>query len=397
MTAEQVLRALIVKQMNGFSYEELAFHLADSSCYRVFCRIGHFDKPPKSSTLQQNIKRLSPRTLEHVNRAVVKHAKEEGVESGRKVRIDSTGVESNIHAPTDSTLLWDVVRVLVRLMKQVKEDTGISFANHERRAKRRMVAILHGKTMKKRVPLYRDLLKVTEKTMTEAERVADHMCQIKIQRSTKQLPLQTAGLATELRHYVQLGHRIVDQARRRVLNGENVPVDEKLVSIFETHTDILVKGSRDVQYGHKVFLTTGSSCLILDCQIVDGNPADSKLACPMIQRHIEHFGQAPRQAAFDGGFASQCNVSDIKKMGVEDVAFSKRCGLAITEMVKSSWIYQRLRNFRAGVEGIISFFKRCFGGTRCTWKGPKSFKAYVWGSVLSLNLLVFARHRLAST
>ena len=218
-----------------------------------------------------------------------------------------------------------------------------------------------------------------------------------MQGPAKRLQLRTTGLATELRHYVQLGHKIVDQARRRVLNGESVPVDEKLVSIFETHTDILVKGRREVQYGHKVFLTTGSSCLILDCRIVDGNPADSRLACSMIERHIEQYGAAPRQAAFDGGFASHRNVSDIKKMGVEDVAFSKRCGLSITEMVKRSWVYQRLRNFRAGVEGVISFFKRCFGGTRCTWKGPKSFKTYVWGSVLSLNLLVFARHRLAAT
>ena len=130
--------------------------------------------------------------------------------------------------------------------------------------------------------------------------------------------------------------------------------------------------------------------------ITSGNPADSTLAPEMIERHIEHFGTPPRQAAFDGGFASKDNVEKLKKLGVEDVAFSKRCGLAITDMVKSSWVYKRLRNFRAGVEGNISFFKRCFGGSRCTWRGLKSFKTYVWASIVSCNLLVLARHELAA-
>ena len=112
---------------------------------------------------------------------------------------------------------------------------------------------------------------------------------------------------------------------------------------------------------------------------------------------LEHFGTPPRQAVFDGGFASKDNVGKIKKLGVEDIAFSKRCGLAITDMVKSSWVYKRLRNFRAGVEGNISFFKRCFGGSRCTWRGLKSFKTYVWASIVSCNLLVLARHELAAT
>jgi IS5 family transposase len=204
------------------------------------------------------------------------------------------------------------------------------------------------------------------------------------------------GIACELRHFVELGRRVVDQAQRRVIGGESVPVDEKLVSIFETHTDILVKGRRQVEYGHKICLAAGSSCLILDCQITDGNPADSKLATGMIERHVEHFGRAPRQVAFDGGFASKDNVASIKKLGVQDVAFSKRCGIEITDMVKSSWVYRRLRDFRAGVEGIISFFKRCFGGSRCTWRGLSSFKTYVWGSVVSCNLLVLARHRIAA-
>jgi IS5 family transposase len=116
----------------------------------------------------------------------------------------------------------------------------------------------------------------------------------------------------------------------------------------------------------------------------------------MIQRARELFGAVPRQAAFDGGFTSQDNLTALKTIGVNDVAFSKRRGLAITAMVKSLWVYKRLRNFRAGIEGCISFLKRSFGMTRCTWKGLASFKAYVWSSIVAANLLIIARHLLST-
>ena len=189
--------------------------------------------------------------------------------------------------------------------------------------------------------------------------------------------------------------RVVDQARRRVLEGESVPSPEKVVSIFEPHTDIIVKGGREVEYGHKVCLTSRASSMVLDCVVLEGNPADSTLPIEMTERHGEILGEVPDAAAFDGAFASQANLRAIKKLGVEDVAFSKRCGLALSEMVRSSWVYKRLRNFRAGIEGVISFLKRCFGLGRCMWRGFASFRAYVWGSVLSANLLIMARHALA--
>jgi IS5 family transposase len=194
-----------------------------------------------------------------------------------------------------------------------------------------------------------------------------------------------------------LGRRVVDQTRRRVFGGESVPSREKVVSIFEPHTDIIVKGGPEVEYGHKICLTTGASSMVLDCVILEGNPADKTLATEMIGRHREIFADVPSAVAFDGGFASKANVAELKAMGVEEVVFSKRCGMSIHEMVTESWIYKRLRDFRAGIEGCISFLKRCFGLRRCAWRGFASFKAYVWGSVLSANLLIFARHRLAGT
>ena len=135
--------------------------------------------------------------------------------------------------------------------------------------------------------------------------------------------------------------------------------------------------------------------MILDCQVLEGNPADSTLAKTMVDRQSEIYAHPPRQVVFDGGFASKMNLSEIKGSGVEDVAFSKGRGLEIGDMVKSSWVYKRLRDFRAGIEGNISFLKRVFGLDRCTWKSWPSFQSYVWGSIVSFNLLVFARHQLS--
>lgn len=395
LTAEQVLRAALIKQMNGFSYEQLAFHLADSSSYRWFCRIGIGERGPKKSTLQKAIKRVQASTWERINQMLVRYAAEHKVENGEKVRTDCTAVESNIHHPNDSSLLWDCVRVLVRLMRRAEADFGLTFNDHSRRAKRRTQGIAHRKTSQQRLPLYRDLIKVTERTLRQAQDVAVRL-ETKPGGTLMQM-LEAYVLATELHHYAELTATVISQAERRVLRGESVPASEKVVSIFEPHTDIIVKDNREPIYGHKVCLTAGASGLVTDVIVEQGNPPDVTLAVRMIERQRDVFGKAPRQASFDGGFASRSNLAEIKKLGVRDVAFSKRVGLQITDMVKSSWVYRRLRDFRSGIEGIISFLKRGFGVGRCSWSGFASFKAYVTASVVTCNLLIVARHLLAST
>ncbi len=199
--------------------------------------------------------------------------------------------------------------------------------------------------------------------------------------------------AADIKHFLVLTEKIINQTRRRVINEERVPADEKVVSIFEEHTDIIRKDRRETLYGHKVCLTGGPSSMILDCLILDGNPADATLAETMIDRQIEIYDQAPRQVAYDGAFSSKANLEAIKAKGVEDVAFTK-AHFAVTDMVKSSWVYQRLRRFRCGIEGVISFLKRVFGLDRCTWRSLPSFKSYVWSSIITCNLLVMARHLL---
>jgi IS5 family transposase len=386
MSGDQVLRVLVVKQMNGFGYEALHFHLLDSASYRTFCRFGALESVPSRSALAENVKKVRVETLEEIDRILLKRAAREGVEKGRKVRIDSTVVEANIHAPSDSTLLWDSVRVMTRLLEQA--DAGFTaWQDHTKRAKRRMLAIQRARTQEKRVPLYRDLLKVAGKVLGYARAARDVLAD-----SAEEGPRR---LAFELNRHRLLLERVVDQTERRVLRAESVPAGEKVVSIFETHTDVIVKDGRDTLYGHKVFLTGGASGLVLDCVIRDGNPADSTLSTPMLKRQKEIYGRPPRQAALDGGFASKENLRAAKDLGVADVCFSKKRGLKVPDMVKSTWVYRKLRDFRAGIEGMISFLKRAFGLDRCTWRGELSFQSYVRSGVLAANLLTLARHTLA--
>jgi transposase, IS5 family len=176
-----------------------------------------------------------------------------------------------------------------------------------------------------------------------------------------------------------------------VFGGESVPAGEKIVSLFEPHADIIVKGGRDVEYGHKLNLTSGRSGLILDVVIEGGNPADSDRFLPMLERHIAAYGRAPRQAAADGGYANGRNLQQAKALGVRDMAFHKKAGLRIEDMVRSRWVYRRLRNFRAGIEAGISCLKRAYGLGRCTWRGLDHFRAYVWSSVVAYNLTLLSR------
>ena len=390
MSAEQVIRAAIVKQMFEFSYKDLAFHLIDSVSLKRFCRIGIADKGFKKSVLCKNIKAISPQTWEAVNQCIVHYAKDKGIEKGRQVRIDSTVVESNIHAPSDSTLLWDSVRVLARILTKAKDlfpRCGIVFQNHTRRAKRRMLGIQYAKNKKQRKQHYLDLLKVTRDTVGYAQNCIDIL--------QYHHDVVAMAVSDDLKHTVDLALGVIDQTEKRVLDGLSVPAAQKVVSIFEPHTDVIVKDRRDTFYGHKVCLSGGRSNLICDCVIEDGNPADSQLVEKMLNRHNEIYEQYPLKVAFDGGFASKQNLKTAKGMKIKDVCFSKKRGLQVEDMCRSQWVYNRLRRFRAGIESGISWIKRCFGFARCTWKGLRSFKSYVWASIVSANLLVIARKQLA--
>jgi IS5 family transposase len=387
LPAESALRCALLKQHRQLSYEELAFHLEDSASFRAFARLP-LSWSPKKSVLHKTISAITAQTWETINRTVVASAKGEKVESGEVIRLDSTVTPALLHEPSDSSLLWDAVRVMARMLKSADslvEGSKIAWRDRRRAAKRRAYAIQFTRGRPKRVQQYRELIKIThsmlayvDESAMRLERVVGPMIEL---------------WRTAFAHYRLLIEKIISQTERGVLGGQVVPAPEKIVSLFEPHADIIVKGGRDTQYGHKLNLVAGRSGLVLDLAVEAGNPADSERFLPMLERHIAFHGQAPRQAAADGGYPTVRNLEEAKARGVRDMAFHKKAGLRVEDMVRSRWVYRKLRNFRAGIEAGISCLKRAYGLARCTWRGLAHFKAYVWSSVVACNLALFSRLR----
>src|SRR5438105_2053754 len=293
LSAESVLRCALLKQQRQLSYEELAFHLEDSASFRAFARLP-LPWSPKKSVLHQTVGALRAETWEAVNQARLASAKADKLESGAAVRIDSTVSAALMHEPSDSTLLWDAVRVMTRLLRQAAAVPGappIGWRDRRRVAKKRARAIDYSRGQDKKRQLYRELIAAAQATRAERQEAAAGLAAI-------------AGTAAErwraaVGHYLPLIARVIAQSERRVLRGEAVPASEKLVSLFEPHADIIRKGGRQVQYGHKLNLATGKSGLILDVVVEAGNPADAERFLPMLDRQIARCGRAPRQTAAD--------------------------------------------------------------------------------------------------
>ncbi|MFQ5965158.1 MAG: ISNCY family transposase [Candidatus Scalinduaceae bacterium] len=387
MTVEQAVRVAIIKQMYQLGYKRLYNELNDNLSYRSFIKI-HEEKVPKKMTLNDNIKKISPGGWEEINKVIVKTAIELGIEKGKRVRMDSTGVESNIHYPTDGELLWDCVRVLDRIIEVVKEeypDIEIEYHNHTTRAKRRRFKIVNTSSKEKRKEAYKDLLKVSRATAEYSE-----SCIEQLEKKVRQGEIEAGVYKENVSGYLESLKTIINQTERRVLNDEKVESKDKLVSIFETHTDILAKGKRETIFGHKILLSGGESNLILDCMIERGNWSDANNFAEGIDRLKEKYGYLPEEITTDGGFASKENYDYAVGEGIKKVLFTKNISSKMVELVKTSRAYKKLKKFRAGIEGCISAGKRAYGLSRCTWKGWRSFQSYVWLSVIAFNLNILA-------
>lgn len=380
MSCEQILRIGLIKQYRQCSYRELSFILQDSLSFQHFARIDPLNVPGKSA-LQANVGAIQAETWERLNQILVQSAMQGGIESGERIRIDSTVSETHILEPTDSKLLYDAVRVMVRFLKKVKPFIDVKYVNHLRRAKHHWLAAHSAKTEDDRVRHYRILLKDVDETRGYVDQALN---------SLKKQGFDDA-LIEQMEQFLPLIAQVMNQSIRRVLEGESVPAEEKIVSLFEPHTDIIKKGGRKVHYGHKINLVTGASGLVLDAVIERGNPADESRFVPMLERFQQHYGQTPREVAVDGGYSSQANLDAAKGFGVKHVAFHKRVNLTIEDMTGGdTWLYRELRNFRAGIEAGISYLKRCFGLRRIFWKGWQRFCASIWASIFAHNLVRLA-------
>jgi IS5 family transposase len=257
----------------------------------------------------------------------------------------------------------------------------VNYVNHSRRSKRHWFAATMAKTAEQRYPHYIALLGDVEETrlkLIDAQKVL---------KKSGDWPSDVNGI----KQLLVLVSKVMSQTTQRIVLGESVPAVDKVVSLYEPHTDIIKKGGRDVQFGHKLNLSTGKSGLVLDVVIERGNPADSNRFLRMLKRHRRVYGEVPNAVAVDGGYAAQDNLVKAKAMGIKSVAFDKRVNLTIEEMTGSDWLYRELKRFRAGIEASISYLKRCFGMSRVTWKGWDNFRSSIYLSVFSHNLIVWAR------
>ena len=335
--------------MNDWTYRFLELQCVDSEMTRAFLRLD-FDESYSDSTLQDNISKITACTWIKINDALVRYAANTGIDKGRTVRMDATVVEANIHHPTDSNLLFDCLRLANDLLKKIRTKTRekVYGSIGTKTAKKAMLAVLDAKSGEERKAPYQILTTEAKKMVTILKRNLD---------------LAESLRPSEKSRYdwlIEVTPIVINQAYQRVFKGVAVPSDQKIVSIFEPHTDIIVKGRREVEFGHKIFITAGVSGIVSDCQIMDGNPADSEYFLDLVERQQEIYGRVPRQTTADGGFSSEDNLIDAKALGVSDVCFSKSPGISIEDMVKSPWVFQKLRNLRAGVEGVISTLKRAF-------------------------------------
>jgi len=385
LSVESVFRCMILKQKLQISYDSLAFYLSDSTSYRTFTRLPE-EISPKKSSLQSTIRGIKSKTLEKVFQVLSSEYFSDSHLSLEQVRIDSTVVKSHISEPSDSQLLNDGVRVLSRPLSKSREMTGVKIRFTDKRKESKSLAyrIFNAKKAEK-MALYPQLLQSVSVVLKQVARALD-----KVKMESITCESQQKWVA-QIEHYRDLLLKVVDQTVRRVIDDESVPSSEKIVSLFEEHTDIIVKGPRDTEYGHKLNLGSDSKGFITYLSIEEGNPSDADRFLPIIHEHLNLYGETPGSVVSDGCYASLDNARKGREIGVNHIVFHKKRGISYLDMGVKKKTFERLRNFRAGIEGNISEFKRVFGASKALWKGHDGFCAFVWSSAISYNLVRLAR------
>lgn len=395
---EVILRMLIVKRLYQYSYAETERHVSDSLVLRQFCRV-YFGPVPDDTTLIRAANQIQPETLEKFNARIVELAVESKVTQGKKLRTDGTVVETNIHAPSDSRLLADSIRVLSRTVSRVQkvlQAAGQSIVEpiEDFTAQAKKTARKIGENVRKRTEQAKETVKQQYQELVKmAEKVTQHASQA-LEQVKQQSDKTSRRLAQSLRTFIPLARKVMSQTRRRVFNNETVPAKEKIVSIFEPHSDILCRGkqSRPVEYGHKIWLDEVDGGIVTHYRILEGNPHDEIQWELSLKAHAKTFNQPPEQASADRGLYSARNEQLAKDLGIQRVILPKRGykSQQRREYEHQEWFLEG-RKWHAGVEGRISVLKRAHGLGRCLDHGSNGFKRWVGWGVIAANLAVIGR------
>ena len=376
-TVEQIIRAAIYKEMKGLDYRELEYAQSDSRICATFIKLDE-RKPFSFSLFQQYISKIKPENLQKLLVSLNKIAIEEGLEDIIKIRTDSTVIKSDIKYPTNNTLVLDCINESYRLLAQLAEECkDINYIDYSKNAKKLYFKINMSKSGDKRVDLFRNQLITFTKTINQVANI--------VKKNFYSINVQV--LQYKLNRLLDLMKLVYDVTYRKEILGETVSNDEKIFSIYELHTDIIVKGSREVLFGHKVNLTTGTSNLILDCAILRGNLSDTALYPATVDRVIENYERTPRDSSADGGYASLSNIQYAQNKGITNIVFNKIKG-SMQNICNSKHIETSLKKWRSGIEAVISNLKRGFNLRICNWKGWEHFQAKVLWSVIAYNFRV---------
>ena len=386
---EVVLRMLTIKQLYGLSYEQTEYQVRDSLVLRQFCRV-YFNDVPDDTTLIRWANLVKAETLAAFNQRVTKMATQLKVTRGRKLRTDGTVVETNIHAPSDSHLLEDSVRVIGRSLQRAKQviskQTGLAdkvFRNRIRSARKtgRQIRRLITRQKEAGKQAYRKLVKITKQTVDQAKQVLETLAELSDD------PAQ--GLRDTLETFIPRAEQVIDQTIRWVFQDEKVPAEDKIVSIFEPHTAIIRRGKagKPVEYGRKVWLDEVEGGIVTRWEVLDGNPSDKLQWVPSLDAHQQLFGKPPTQASADRGVFSADNETEAKSRGIKQVVLPKpgKKSEKRRQHEKQPW-FRRARKWHAGVEGRISVLKRGYHLDRCLYQGQDGFHRWVGWGVIAHNL-----------
>jgi len=409
--AEVVLRLLLLKHIRNWSYEVLEREVRANLVYRSFTRIGG-GKVPDDTVMNKWALTLGPKVIEDLHKRVVTIAQEKGVVEGRKMRIDTTVVETNIHYPTDSSLLGDGVRVLTRAMKRIAAiagNVGAKLRDRSRSVKYRILEIgraarSKGGTGKEKLQQgYRKLLEATSRVVGQAKRFSREIASGIKKSSDVFQQAAMEGLRKELDTMAPRVQQVMQQTRARVLGGDT-HVDGKLVSIFEPSTEVIRKGkaSKPTEFGKMVKIQEAEDQMIICYEVFEKRPSDSTLLVPAIESHQEQLGRVPNLVAADAAFYSASNEKTAHEKGVKRVCIPNRNTKSADRKKeqKKPW-FREGQKWRTGCEGRISVMKRRHGLNRCRDKGDRGMQRWVGLGVIGDNLInigrVLARKAKATT
>jgi transposase, IS5 family len=399
--AEQVLRLLVLKHLRNWSFQVMVREVRANLVYREFTRVGG-DKVPDDKTLGRVARQLGPAVIEQIHQRLVALAQQNGVVSGHKLRVDTTVVETNIHYPTDSSLLEDGVRVLTRVMKQATQvATGIKtqVRNRTRSVKKQVIAIeraARNKTEKGQQKLkegYQKLLETTRRVVGQAKQVVQEIAQ-GIQPTSEKVAGVLQNAQQELETMIPRVQQVLRQTRQRLFAG-NTHAAAKIVSVFEPETEIIRKGkaSKPTEFGKLVKIQEAENQIITHYEVFDQRPSDSHLLVPAIEQHQRQLGCTPDVVAADPGFFSAQNETAAAELGVPQLSVPQvgTKNQRRRQRQKTRW-FKKAQKWRAGGEGRISVLKRRHGLNRCLYKGPAGMKRWVGLGIIADTLINIGVH-----